>query len=114
MANINSYSINYDSCSDKKGKRSGGISVLKIIITVITVIVATFLLISIFSIIGFGENDQEYIRHQVETGESLWTIALMYYDEDIDIRKAVYHIKKLNNIESAIINPGNELLIPIK
>ena len=114
MANINSYSINYNSYAEKKEKRNGGSLFLKIIIAAITVIIATFLLMSIFSIIGFGENEQEYIRHQVEAGDSLWTIALEYYDEDIDIRKAVYHIKKLNNIESAIINPGNELLIPIK
>jgi LysM repeat protein len=113
MKAINSYSTNFNSYAAEKDKKSTKSLLLKLITAIFSVIIITFLLTALFSLIGFGENEGEYIKHQVETGESLWSIAVYYYDENIDIRKAVYNIKKTNNLESSIINPGEELIIPL-
>jgi amino acid permease len=113
METINSYSAGFNSYSEKKRRKNNKKFFLKVIIALFSILILTFLLTALFSMIGFGENEQEYIKHQVEAGESLWSIAVLYYDDNIDIRKAVYHIKKTNNIETSIINPGEKLIIPV-
>jgi type IV secretory pathway TraG/TraD family ATPase VirD4 len=113
MENINSYSTNLGGYYEKTGQKNTKKLFWRVIIAIFSVLILTFLITSLFSIIGFGENEQEYIKHQVEAGESLWSIAVFYYEDNIDIRKAIYHIKKTNNIESSIINPGEELIIPV-
>ena len=113
MENINSYSAGFNSYSEKKREKSTKKVFLSLFAAFFTILILAFLLSAIFSLIGFGENEGEYIKHKVESGESLWSIAVFYYDNNIDIRKAVYHIKKANDIESSIISPGEELIIPI-
>lgn len=113
MEIINSYSADFNSYSERKRQKNTKKLLLKVVIALFSILILTFLLTALFSLIGFGENEQEYIKHKVEAGESLWSIAVFYYEDNIDIRKAVYHIKKTNNIESSIINPGEELIIPV-
>ncbi len=113
MEIINSYSKNYSNSAEKKRRKSTKKFFSKVIIALFSILLLTFLITALFSLIGFGENEQEYIKHKVEAGESLWSIAAFYYEDNIDIRKAIYHIKKTNNIERTIINPGEELMIPI-
>jgi len=109
---INAYSLNYQGAKTAKKKRK---SILKKILTAAAaVLLFSVLFISIFSLIGSGENSSNFIRHEIETGESLWSIAAHYYESsNVDLRKMVYKIKKINDIDSAVINPGRELIIPI-
>lgn len=53
-----------------------------------------------------------YSKITVCSGDTLWTIASENIRNNDDIREFVYNIKKINNLNSAIINPGQELLIP--
>jgi hypothetical protein len=53
-----------------------------------------------------------YAKVTVCSGDTLWTIASEYISNNDDIRELVYNIKKVNNLNSAIIIPGQELLIP--
>lgn len=52
-----------------------------------------------------------YIR--VEEGDTIWSLA-SDYDYNEDIRKTVYEISKLNNIQNASIYPGDVIKIPVK
>ncbi|MFW6001108.1 MAG: cell division suppressor protein YneA [Halanaerobium sp.] len=113
MENINRYSTNLGGYYEKREQKNTKKLFFRVIIAVISVLILSFLIASLFSLIGFGENEQEYTKHQVEAGESLWSIAVFYNEDNIDIRKAIYHIKKANNIESSAINPGEELIIPV-
>lgn len=56
----------------------------------------------------------EYKIVTVEKGDTLWGIAKKNCSNYNDIRKAVYDIKKANNITSASISPGQEIRIPSK
>lgn len=51
-------------------------------------------------------------RVTVSSGDTLWTIASQYINQSDDVRRLVYEIRKINKLNSAIIVPGQELLIP--
>ena len=81
-----------------------------------------FVLIMLFAVTGLfntmlGLNDalgltkQEYIEVNINSGDTLWTIAEQYMPSDMDIRKAVHIIKNVNEIDSQI-QPGQTILIP--
>ncbi len=48
----------------------------------------------------------------VEKGDTLWSIVKNNCTDNIDIRKAIYDIKKLNYMESSNIMPGQKIKIP--
>ncbi|HZG82015.1 MAG TPA: LysM peptidoglycan-binding domain-containing protein [Brevibacillus sp.] len=50
----------------------------------------------------------------VREGDSLWKLATRYQDEtSMDVKQLVQEIKALNQLESPIIYPGQNLLIPM-
>jgi LysM repeat protein len=57
-------------------------------------------------------NKTSYSKITVCSGDTLWTIASENIGSGGDIREFVYNIRKVNNLDSAIITPGQELLIP--
>lgn len=81
-----------------------------------------FVLIMLFAVTGLfntmlGLNDalgltkQEYIEVNINSGDTLWTIAEQYMPSDMDIRQAVHIIKNVNEIDSQL-QPGQTILIP--
>ena len=81
-----------------------------------------FVLIMLFAVTGLfntmlGLNDalgltkQEYIEVNINSGDTLWTIAEQYMPSDMDIRKAVHITKNVNEIDSQL-QPGQTILIP--
>ena len=81
-----------------------------------------FVLIMLFAVTGLfntmlGLNDalgltkQEYIEVNINSGDTLSTIAEQYMPSDMDIRKAVHIIKNVNEIDSQL-QPGQTILIP--
>jgi LysM repeat protein len=57
-------------------------------------------------------NMPDYITVTVEKGDTLWGIVKNNCKGYKDIRKVVYDIKKINNIKSASISPGQKIKIP--
>jgi len=45
-------------------------------------------------------------------GDTIWGLVQEHYAYKGDIRKAVYEVKQLNNLENAYIEPGQILRIP--
>ena len=60
---------------------------------------------------ALGLTKQEYIEVNINSGDTLWTIAEQYMPSDMDIRKAVHIIKNVNEIDSQL-QPGQTILIP--
>lgn len=48
----------------------------------------------------------------VQTNDTLWTIAEQITPNGQDIRQTVYQIRKINRLDSAVLQPGQALLIP--
>ena len=59
-----------------------------------------------------ANNQDIYIEHTVEAGETLWQIA-QHYRPDVDPRQVVCQIKKASGC-SALIRPGQVLLVPVE
>ncbi|MDN5323854.1 MAG: hypothetical protein PWQ67_2308 [Clostridia bacterium] len=56
--------------------------------------------------------DIQFIQVTVKPGDSLWLIADRYDDNKTDLRKLIYQIKQINNINDTIY-PGQVLEIPL-
>lgn len=54
----------------------------------------------------------KYDKVVVCSGDTLWSIASQYIAENQDVREMIYDIRKLNSLSSAMLIPGQELLIP--
>lgn len=85
---------------------------------------ASFIVISLLLIctiantaLGFNDalalSEQQYIEIQVESGDTLWTIADEYMPDDMDIREAVYMICETNDVDANTLYAGQTLNIPV-
>ncbi|NLX77785.1 MAG: LysM peptidoglycan-binding domain-containing protein [Clostridiaceae bacterium] len=64
------------------------------------------------SVVSAGENlKKEYKTVTVRQGDTLWGIASEHRG-NMDIRQYIYQIKKINNLEDAIIYAGQKLNLP--
>ncbi len=93
----------------KEGKSTLG----KFIFLALIIIILTSILLLILSNISNSEHNLEIVEHKIESGQTIWSIAEMYYGNNIDLRKPVYHIIKVNNLNSALIKPGQKLKLPL-
>lgn len=60
-----------------------------------------------------GSNNPQYAKVTVYPGDTLWGIASKYNTENSDVRKVIDKIRKINKLDTAVIIPGQQLLIPI-
>ena len=55
----------------------------------------------------------EYLEVQVKSGDTLWSIADTYMDDNSDIRRSVYELCQINDINASQLQAGMTLLVPI-
>ena len=76
------------------------------------IIVLVVLLMTVLFIgTSYGYKPSVNIQHSVGQGDTLWNIAEQY-NPNGDVRKTVYEIRKLNNLNSSDIYAGDTLIIP--
>ena len=80
------------------------------IIMVILVLVLVYSLIQAFIPRVLANGEKVYIEHTVESGQTLWDIAVMYRS-DADPRQVIYEIKQASEC-GAVIMPGQVIKIP--
>lgn len=78
-----------------------------------TFLLLLFVLIMLIgSVVSTGKNiNKEYKTITVRQGDTLWDIAAKHCGK-IEIRKYIYQIKKVNNLDDAIIYVGQKLNLP--
>lgn len=60
-----------------------------------------------------SEKFSSTVSYIVEPGDTLWKISQKFNpDQLIDRRKHIYQIRKFNKLDSAVIYPGQEILVP--
>ncbi len=80
-------------------------------------IITLFILMGVvsFSVItGAAEKkdaDMNYFFYTVESDDTIWSIACEHTPENKDVRKTVYEILNLNNIETNELKAGMRLAI---
>lgn len=67
----------------------------------------------VIPLITSANTPTKYITVIVEDGDSLWTIASNYKDEQTDIRKYINMIQQHNQKHDTLLQPGEVLEIPI-
>ena len=82
------------------------------ILTAILVLVLAYAVMQHFMATANANNQDIYIEHTVEPGETLYAVSRMYRP-DQDWRKTAYEIQQASGC-TALIQPGEVLLVPIK
>lgn len=61
---------------------------------------------------AFGDAKGHYEEVTVHSNDTLWTIAAQVTPNGYDVRNTIDTIRKINNLNSAILYPGQRLLVP--
>ena len=85
-----------------------------------TIFMTLFILIAITAVgtmLGFNtvssSSKDLYNQVQIESGDTLWDIAVEYGPEDSDVRKTVREICDLNQISADQLHPGQKIIVPV-
>lgn len=80
---------------------------------------ALMVVITVFtfgSMFGLNESDSlstpAYIEVKVQSGDTLWDIADTYGPDDVDVRRVIYEICRINHVTADTIVPGQQILVP--
>ncbi len=76
-------------------------------------VISLVIFITVYTANVSGYHEQEYVSVTVNSGDTLWSIAERYCDENNDIRKYIYDIKDINNLDSGFLIADTSILIPI-
>jgi nucleoid-associated protein YgaU len=62
---------------------------------------------------GTGEVAVDHGSHLVVAGDTLWDIAAAHTAPGEDVRRVVYEIQRLNDLDGSVILPGQVLQVPL-
>ena len=82
----------------------------RFLVIISTIVVALVLLLA-SSVMAAGP-EPVTVDYRVLPGDSLWTIAEEIAPE-ADVRGLIAEIRDLNDLESSLILPGQELVVPV-
>lgn len=61
-----------------------------------------------------GNKMEQWIWYEVKKGDTLWSISEEYNGGKRDHRQAIFNIQERNDLETATIYPGQQILVPVK
>lgn len=102
-------------------KKNTGVSLVFLYKIGFVVLFTVALILSIIFLLpertAAAENDRNasyrIFSVEIESGDTLWTIAEEYYSEEFDsIQEYIREIKRMNNLSSDVLFEGAYLLIP--
>ncbi len=59
-----------------------------------------------------GSDKTQYVSVKVEAGDTLWNLAKEYGPSNVDLRRVIYEIEKINNIDAGSLQTGMIITIP--
>lgn len=63
---------------------------------------------------GYQEKHREYIEVYIDYGDTIWQLAREFSPLNKDIRKTIYEISQINDLDTYDIYPGQIIKIPKK
>ncbi len=96
----------------KREKENDSKSRVFIVLTVL--LITLIIIISVFSYKALTKKEIYYKDIEIKNGQTLWEIAESEFGNNVDVRKYVYKIKKINNLKNSNIHPGQIIKIPIE
>lgn len=60
-----------------------------------------------------GMTEPRFLEIRIEPGDTLWELAGEYMPRDMDRRKSVYVLCRLNHISASELSPGQIIKIPL-
>ena len=80
------------------------------------IILGTVVIFSIIALAGCFNTDKEpteWSEYVVNSGDTVYGISNIITPNDVDYRKTEHYIIEKNNIENAMIYPGQTILVPV-
>ena len=84
----------------------------RFLVIISTMIVALVLLLAT-SVLAAGPAPVT-ADYRVRSGDTLWSIAEYVGPDHADVRAVIAEIRDLNDLESSLIRPGQNLLVPVE
>lgn len=78
---------------------------------IISMSIISVIIISIFNLCFAKTSEVETEEYVVQSGDTLWSIAIKYKNENQDIRKYIYDLRNLNTLNDCMIYPGQVIKI---
>lgn len=79
----------------------------------LSVLIFMLLLRGIISNATAQTYDKTFIQLEVEENDTLWNMSQEFISDDVDIRKYIHEICKINEIKAGDIKAGDLLIFPI-
>ncbi len=84
------------------------------LVIVSTIVVLALALLLVLANGASAGGEVETSDYRVRSGDTLWVIADRHAAADDDIRAVVEQIRRLNDLDSGIIQAGQVLAIPVR
>jgi len=87
-------------------------SFLKILVNLFIILAVVTFFVYTAGISSGSDNTNEHKMITIESGDTLWRLVKEIYGSETNIRKMIYEIREMNDLENAELQPGQELYIP--
>jgi DNA-binding CsgD family transcriptional regulator len=84
-----------------------------VLLTSVALALAILLLSAVNARAEDSSDRASYVAHTVVSGDSLWDIAHAHVGSERDVRDLIEDIKRVNDLTSSVIVPGQVVLVPV-
>jgi LysM repeat protein len=90
------------------------INIRGVLVLVVGIMLVFVALNSVFTytVNAFAQTRETYQEVVIQKNDTLWCIAEKITPPGQDIRNTIYQLRKINKLNSAVIQPGQRILIP--
>lgn len=89
----------------------------RFMLSMIVIMITLFFLISnVFAVVNKVEEyeEQKYKEVVIKNGDTIWELAREYGPKNVDVRKTVHEIGRINDLHNYDVFPGQMVKIPVK
>ncbi len=77
-------------------------------------VIVVWLSAAVFAASVHGYKEQMFNYIVIQQGDTLWDISLKYKDDNQEVRKYIYDLKRINNLTDSTLFLGDVLKIPVR